>query len=813
MKNVFRRGLFVLLLAAAFLPGAAIAGQPPAYRPGPMLQRFLKGPMAGADEIIFASRPSGRDHWYVNFAYYSDKVNKSRSWSESDGVIWGYPEGAALCKLNLRTGKLAVLLEDRKGGVRDPQVHYDGRKVLFSYRKGGTRTFHLHEINIDGTGLKQLTGGPDDDIEPTYLPDGRILFCSSRCHRFVNCWYSRVAVLYTCNGDGGNIRMISSSIEHDNTPWTLPDGRVLYMRWEYVDRSQVHFHHLWTTNPDGTAQVAYYGNMHPGIAMLDAKPIPGTNKVVASFSPGHGRTEHMGFVTVVDPSNGPDHRPSARNVSRGPDYRDPYAFSESCFMAANRQGIHLMDGQGNTEVLFRLPARLAGQECHEPRPLQSRPRERIIPPRVDLAKATGRLFLSDIYHGRNMPGVKRGEIKKLLILEQLPKPVNFSGGMQPLTIFGTFTLARVLGTVPVEPDGSAFMELPAMRPLFFVALDKNDLSVKRMQSFLTVQPGETTGCIGCHEDRSQAPLISHGMTAFNNREPDRIEPIRGVPDVYDFPRDVQPVLDKHCVQCHGPDKRDGGVDLCGGRTPTYSVSYWTIYKRRLVSDGDNLPVSNLRPRAIGTSASRLMKLIDEHHYDVKLSERERNIVRLWIESSATFPGTYASLGCGMYSANLPQARLKARCGECHGKTVNGNKGPEFHYEFGPATDRPRGRTSIDSLCNATRPEDSIILRAPLSKKGGGLGLCKGTVFADRRDPDYQRIRSAIADLARRQRQGMRFDIPGFRPKPEYTREMRRFGIIPAHFRPTDVSDVYAVDEAYWKSFWYVPPAKKVTSGR
>ena len=285
----------------------------------------------------------------------------------------GFKEGGRLCRLNLRTGELKVLLDDPQGGVRDPQVHYDGQKILFSYRPGGTATFHLYEINIDGSGLTQLTDGPDDDIEPTYLPDGGIMFCSSRCRRVVNCWLSRVATLYRCDGDGDNIRMVSSNNDHDNTPWVLPDGRVLYMRWEYVDRSQVHFHHLWTVNPDGTSQMVYYGNEHGGIAMLDAKPIPGTNQVVASFSPGHGLPEHMGYVTVVDPGAGPDVLQTTRQISQGKAlFRDPYAISDDCFLAANHDGIVVMDGEGNTELVYQ-PLDVDGDlECHEPRPLMPR---------------------------------------------------------------------------------------------------------------------------------------------------------------------------------------------------------------------------------------------------------------------------------------------------------------------------------------------------------------------------------------------------------------------------------------------------------
>ena len=146
--------------------------------------------------------------------------------------------------------------------MRDPQVHYDGGKILFSLRKAGEDYYHLHEIGVDGTGLRQLTSGAFDDYEATYLPDGGIAFVSTRCKRWVNCWMTQVGVIYRCDADGGNIQPLSANTEHDNTPWVMPDGRMLYTRWEYVDRSQVEFHHLWTMNPDGTGASVFYGNMH-----------------------------------------------------------------------------------------------------------------------------------------------------------------------------------------------------------------------------------------------------------------------------------------------------------------------------------------------------------------------------------------------------------------------------------------------------------------------------------------------------------------------------------------------------------------------
>ena len=392
--------------------------------------------------------------------------------------------------------------------MRDPQVHYDGTKILFSYRKGGTEQYHLYEMNADGTGLRQLTDGPYDDIEPTYLPNGDIVFVSTRCKRWVNCWLTQVAIMYRCDANGQNIRPISSNNEQDNTPWPLADGRLLYTRWEYVDRSQVHYHHLWAANPDGTAQMTWYGNFHPGTVMIDAKPIPGSDKVVAIFSPGHGQPEHAG----ADHHRGPQRRPGRPSLRpprqpRQPVPRPVGVLGELLHGRARANRLWSWTAPARSRKSSSSPRPTARPACNSTSPAPSchDPASASSPTACDPRAATGRLVLADIYDGRNMAGVKRGEIKKLLVLETLPMPIHYTGGMEPISYGGTFTLERLVGTVPVEEDGSAYFELPALRSFFFVALDANDLSVKRMQSFLTVQPGETTSCVGCHEQRTQAP--------------------------------------------------------------------------------------------------------------------------------------------------------------------------------------------------------------------------------------------------------------------------------------------------------------------
>ena len=807
-------GLAAACLAAIVLgrPGASgiAAAEPPQ---GELLANALRGPLADVQDVVFAVRAPGHDgHWYANFGYWD---------SDPTEMMYG-TGGGRLCRLALRTGRVTDLLNDPSGGVRDPQVDYGGKKILFSYRKGGSKFYHLYEINADGSGLRQLTGGPYDDIEPTYLPDGDILFCSSRCKRWVPCYNTQVAILYRCDADGKKIRQISGNVEHDNTPAVLPDGRILYMRWEYVDRSELCFHHLWTMNPDGTGQMIYYGNTHPTTAMLDARPIPGTKKVVSIFSPGHGRKEHAGRVTIVDQAAGPDQRTHAKHLHKGVDFRDPYPLAEDLLLVARGGELLLMDGRGRTETVYALPKAKVDYWLHEPRPLRGRVREPVAAPQADRSQATGRLVLGDVLHGRSMEGVRPGEIKKLLVLEVLPKPVGFGGVPHAMTWWGTLNFERILGTVPVEPDGSAYLEVPAMRPVFFVALDQNDLSVKRMQSFVSVMPGETLGCAGCHENRTGAPRSPSGANLMAvKREPSVIEPIAGVPELLDFPRDVQPILDRHCLKCHNHRRRDAGVNLSGDHGPIYSHGYWTLFVRGQVIDGQN-GLGGRPPRTIGSSASELMKMIDGSHHDAKLSPREVRTVRLWIETGATYAGTYAALSTGsLYGGRIfldfelgaDFARiLRARCNACHQDELQLQAKPTWDVHHIRKV-RPRDvRFSEHLIYNFSRPERSLALIAPLRRQAGGDGVCKSldesgkpaVVFRDTGDPDYRKLLALIRTGKRRLDGKRRFDSPGFRPNEHYIREMKRYGVLSAEVGPNDAIDPYATDRAYWRSLWHKP---------
>ena len=458
-------------------------------------------------------------------------------------------------------------------------------------------------------------------------------------------------------------------------------------------------------------------------------------------------------------------------------------------------------------------------------------------------------MLVDVYQGLNMNGVKRGEIKKLLILESLPKPINYTGGMEPLSYGGTFTLERIIGTVPVDPDGSANFELPAMRSFFFVALDENDRAVKRMQSFLSVMPGESTACIGCHEERTATPLQVAKYPTAAKRPPSLITTIAefqgvdglghslttGIPDVIDYPRDVQPIWDQHCVVCHNPDKRNGHINLSGDRGPMYSISYSNLMtgthsalenerygKETLIADGRNMAKGNYPPRTLGSGASRLIQLCDGSHYETKLSNQEKTVIRLWCETGATYPGTYAGLGSGMiggYAENqldrqdldweetkTMQTVLQKNCNSCHTKETQlpMSVSDEIRHTWWIYPNGPndsRRKYSRHLLYDLTKPEKSALLLAPLAKEEGGYGACGKTVLK-KGDKNYKKILAGIERAKLQLDSIKRFDMPGFIPRPQYVRELKKYGIIPASQDDAQEMDTYAAEQKYWQSLWY-----------
>jgi len=605
----------------------------------------------------------------------------------------------------------------------------------------------------------------------------------------------------------------------------LPDGRILYTRWEYVDRSQVGYHQLWTMNPDGTDVLAYFGNQQHYPLFIDARPVPDGGEILLIDSPGHGRSDHRGYVCTITSRYGPDDRRGYRRITNKPIFNDPWPIDRTNFIVASQKRILLGNRNGDLIPVLTYKGKA---NIHEPVALVKRPRERLIAGRTDDSQSTGRMVLTDVYKGRNMEGVRPGEIKKLLVLEALPKPVNFSGGMDLTSWLGTFMLERVLGTVPVEEDGSAYFEVPAGRPVLFVALDANDMSVKRMQSFTNVQPGEVLSCVGCHEHRTLTPVLAESNTlAAVRRPPSKIESFQGLPDVLDFREHVQPILDEHCISCHNFKDRRGQISLTADLGYCWSISYYTLLATGQVADGRN-GYGNQKPRTIGSSVSKLMQKIDGSHYDVTLTPKQWRTVWMWIESGAPYAGTYGALRNaddqrrdGRTWAVFSTPGMNQRCRTCHRQdgeapplpvTISENERRKLVKELGTAPHerivrKDDFRFSGHVLLNLSRPELSPLLLGPLPKAIGGWGTCPSQ-FSGKADISYQVLLKAISREKTRLDNVPRFGTPEFKPNRQYIREMVKFGILPPDFDfNKDSIDVFGTDQRYWELFWYRPDSK------
>lgn len=777
------------------------------------------------DIICVALAHKSPGHGYETFGYHA---NLAKPFPTSVNDLVGGVVGGRLLRMNLRSGRTETIFEDAGGAMRDPCVHYDGRTIVFSYRKAGSMCYHLYQIQADGSGLHQLTDGMDDDIEPCYLPDGGIVFVSARSHRWVPCFSTQCGNIYRCDADGRNIVRLSANVDHDLLPWIFPDGRIVYTRWEYVDRHEDGDWSPWVMRPDGCGLVSLFGHgirKSLGDAYMDLKPIPGTGLAVA-VQAHKNVAKRNGPIVLLDMSLGPQNPKGVMRQLRGlngspapgfslvvPEgtYRDPWPLSARWFLLVNDEGIWLADDErGRRQLVLanpEAPARVSNKLTaggfplfRQPRALQPHPREPVLVQTTDWSQSTARLFVSDVYHGRGVRGIQRGEIRRIMVYEILPDPIHHEGAPGQISMSSAWNIKRLLGTFPVEDDGSAYVEVPALRALQFVALDAAGLGIKRMHAFTSVMPGETQSCVGCHEARTEPPVSDASRMALR-RPPSRLDR-EGLPDIIDYPRHIQPIWDRHCVKCHNPEQMKGKLDLSGHRGTYWSHSSYNLIANGYVRSTGARGPANPPPRSVGSPASPLLEQLRGKHHDVRLSDAEFLLVVRWIDAGTPYAGTYACSGSGKgVGVHVPLETAEIRCATCH---VRGDGGYVFNSarlkraRYAGSPERREDFSNDDSLVDLTEPEKSLILMAPLAKKAGGLGWCRtpdgesSDVFATTDDPDYRRILATI-------RGGLNsFEVPGFKPHSAYFREMMRYGILPPTFDPlTDPYDVYDLDRRYY----------------
>jgi len=669
-------------------------------------EALLANPLVSGRPILFVVRKQYRqDHHNTETLFQPGEIN-ARS----------YDPPGRLKILDLAKGGRVTTLVDPgpQGLVRDPDVHYDGGRIVFAMRRGPEDSYHIYEVNADGSGLKALTSAPGvSDIDPLYLPDDHIVFTSTRDPKFCMCNRHIMGNLFRMEPDGANIHQIGMSTLFEGHATMTPEGLILYDRWEYVDRNFGDAQGLWTCRPDGTSHALYWGNNtnSPG-AVIDARIVPGTSLCLCLFGSCHDRP--WGALAMIDRRRGVDGRePVIRTwpagaidqVGRGdwdafrtywPRYEDPYPLDAKRFLVSrsvgegptDRMGLYLVDTDGN-EVLIHAEE----PGCYDPMPLGPRPRPPVLPTARDFRDGPGIFYVQNVYRGTHMAGVAPGTVKFLRVVESpakrsWTKPAwNGQGQQAPGMNWHDFNNKRVLGTVPVESDGSACVAVPSGRFVYFQLLDAEGKMIQSMRSGTIIQSGERQGCVGCHEDRgAEGPPPGRAPLALA-KPPRSLDGWHGPPRLFNYLAEVQPVFDRHCVSCHDFGKAAGKtLNLAGDKTCFFNVSYTELWRKRVITCVGAGPAEIQPARSWGAHASRLTRYLQDHE-GVSLTPEEKDRVITWMDLNAPYYPVYESAypdhlagRCPLDSRQL--ARLEQLTGVPIGRMADHkrNRGPQVCFD-------------------------------------------------------------------------------------------------------------------------------------
>jgi formylglycine-generating enzyme required for sulfatase activity len=599
------------------------------------------------------------------------------------------------------------------GLLSDLDLHWDADRMVFAMVNPKGR-LHLFELSADGTGLRQLSPNCEADdidyLEPCYLPNDNLLFLSSAAFQGVPCNASiKVSMSYVMDRATRTIRQLTFEQDHNYTPTIMNDGRILYLRWEYTDIPHVWGRYLFTMNPDGTGQRALYGSGEywPNSTFF-ARSIPGDPRKLVGIVTGHHEGRD-GQMVIIDPGQGRKGTDGiAQQIPRSekklepvildkltedcfPRMLFPWPLSDKYFIVTSKPkpnslwGIYLVDIYENMTLLKEEE----GFALYEPIPLQPRKRPRVILDRVDLARKDALVSIENIYFGPGLAGVPRGSVKALRVFTYHFAFQDTAGIRDRIGADGPWEPKRVLGTVPVEEDGSAFFRIPANTPISIQPVDADGQALQLMRSWMTAMPGEIMSCVGCHEDQNAPPPPRRRRSIAMRRAPSELEPWKGPERGFSFKRDVQPVLDKYCVSCHdgskpqrGPSKPDlrGDQDFIyaynGKSKPAlvkinpeteedifknYSGVFQPSYielRARIRVGGLESDIRLLNPGEFEANTSELIQMLKKGHHGVELDRDAWNRIYTWIDLNGPCHGTWGEAIGEKKIKHYPQRRLE-----------------------------------------------------------------------------------------------------------------------------------------------------------
>ncbi|MEA1950708.1 MAG: hypothetical protein U9N87_04945, partial [Planctomycetota bacterium] len=706
-------------------------------------------------------------------------------WWDADRVVFGYARK--------KTSDPPIRPWPPAPGTCRNNVHDVLRKTI--------EPTHIFQINVDGSGLRQLSDHHYwSDLDPTYLPDGKIAFVSERCGYSLQCNHDprldeTSCNLYIMTPDGSAIRRLSANKDGDYLPHCLDNGTIGYTRWEYQERNLTQIQSLWFIRPDGTwADALFKQHMNNPWALEDVRSIPNASgRKFVAVAAGH-HTLAAGPVVLINASAGLNNPAGLRIVTPGvspPEggmsgtpvdeggvrddgghYMTPWPLSDKYFLVSysylntwpkgapehyrgmDEKGyaLYLIDVFGNKELIYRDPE----ISCFTPIPLRPRTRPPIITDTTDPTKPYAVCTLSDAAYG--CEGIDAARVRYLRISHRLPWPYNErSGGMRyeqvALSQGLNWTPVQVMGTVPVEADGSAHFRVPVDKPVYFQLLDENFMELRRMRSFISFQPGEVRSCAGCHESRAAAPTSKPGLLALR-REPSIPQPAPWGNRPLSFLRDIQPVLDRHCVSCHGGLKPAAGIDLCGGLTT--GLRFKTLHGRELGLDGHNRAYRSLitaglvaysnksdpadalsKPLAFGSHRSKMIAALRQGTCGkrAKLSPDEWLRLVTWVDGNAPYHDNFINMRPDKPAYDLPAD--KQLLGDIE----------EIHARRCTPCHTPAEVTRADWI-DLRRPERSLFLAAPLAGSTHDR-KCAKPPYADVNDQDYSTILKLVNDAVKK----------------------------------------------------------------
>lgn len=540
-----------------------------------------------APKIVFTK------HYNLGGSHYAYTEGVSDAQAERN-----FHPGSQLCLLEFdnQTGEYSekVLIDDPKGVIRDPDVAFDGSYIVFAWKKSDREDdYHLYKYDLSNGKIVQITFGLGyADYEPCCLPGGEIAFNSTRCCQIVDCWWTEVSNIYKISSNGDFMRRVTFDQVHDNYPTLTEDGRIIYTRWDYNDRGQIFPQGLFQMNLDGTAQTELYGNnsWFP-TTILHARAIPGTGKTLCIFTGHH--TRQRGKLGVLDPKLGRQEAQGAvlaapiRNTEAvridaygqdGEQFCYPFPLTENDFITAYRPNaeknqhdqdpfsLYYMTLDGKRELLVTNDRFSCNQNVVVKPKKISVVRPSITDPSLDYAT----YYMQNVFAGPGLEGVDPARVRSLRVIALGFRTVGLgangnhgpSGGAlvsTPISLGGgAWDTKTVLGEAAVYPDGSACFKVPPKTPLYFQLIDTNGRAIQTMRSWSTLQPGEQFSCLGCHEDKNTGTHTNNagGFTEAMRRGPQELKPFYGPARGFSFEKEIQPILDKHCIKCHcNSDKR------------------------------------------------------------------------------------------------------------------------------------------------------------------------------------------------------------------------------------------------------------------